>query len=145
MAGDPMRRRPAAEASCGPCSSWRRIHGAVDSCLDDGEVLVAVASDRIVGHLRLVEAAGGGRSEIRNMAVDTTHRRRGVGRLLLDAAVGRERPRPADTPRGDCGDNTDNLRFYQRAGFRLRVVERDAFTPGDRLPTAHVRRRDRAS
>ena len=23
----------------------------------------------------------------------------------------------------------DNLRFYQRAGFRLRSVERDAFTP----------------
>ena len=30
----------------------------------------------------------------------------------------------------------DNLRFYQRAGFRLRSVERDAFTPADRLPAA---------
>ena len=25
--------------------------------------------------------------------------------------------------------DTGNLRFYQRAGFRLRSVERDAFTP----------------
>jgi ribosomal protein S18 acetylase RimI-like enzyme len=102
----------------------------LDSYLDDGEVLVAVAGGRIVGHLQLVEAAGGGRSEIKNMAVDATHQRRGVGRLLIDAAVGRERARGRSTLLvATAAADTDNLRFYQRAGFRMRVVERDAFTP----------------
>ena len=107
----------------------------LDSYLDDGEVLVAVAGDRIVGHLQLVEAAGGGRSEIKNMAVDPAHRRNGVGRLLVDAAVGRERARGRSTLLvATAAADIDNLRFYQRAGFRLRVVERDAFTPATGYP-----------
>ena len=28
----------------------------------------------------------------------------------------------------------DNLRFYQRAGFRMRAIERDAFTPAAGYP-----------
>jgi hypothetical protein len=27
--------------------------------------------------------------------------------------------------------DTDNLRFYQLCGFRMRTVERDAFTPAE--------------
>ena len=30
--------------------------------------------------------------------------------------------------------DTGNLRFYQLAGFRLRTIERDAFTPGNGYP-----------
>ena len=30
--------------------------------------------------------------------------------------------------------DTDNLRFYQRQGFRMRSVERDAFTPASGYP-----------
>ena len=30
--------------------------------------------------------------------------------------------------------DVDNLRFYQRIGFRIRSVERDAFTPGKGYP-----------
>ena len=106
----------------------------LDSYLDDGEVLVAVTGDRIVGHLQLVEA-GGGRSEIKNMAVDPAHQRRGVGRLLIDAAVGHERARGRSTLLvATAAADVGNLRFYQRAGFRLRVVERDAFTPATGYP-----------
>jgi lactoylglutathione lyase len=101
----------------------------LDGYLEAGDVLVAVERDRVVGHLQLVDG------EIKNMAVDAAHRGRGIGRRLIEAAVERAR---ADgrtrlavaTAAADAG----NLRFYQRAGFRVRGVERDAFTPATGYP-----------
>jgi GNAT superfamily N-acetyltransferase len=65
------------------------------------------------------------------MAVAPRRRGQGVGRALVDAAVAAARAGGASrlevaTAAADVG----NLRFYQRCGFRLRDVERDAFTPG---------------
>lgn len=59
----------------------------LDSYLDEGQVLVAVVGDRVVGHLQLVDAHDAQRSEIKNMAVEPSFRRRGVGRTLIEAAV----------------------------------------------------------
>jgi ribosomal protein S18 acetylase RimI-like enzyme len=111
----------------------------LDSYIDAGEVLVAVAGDRIVGHLQLVEAAGSGRGEIKNMAVEPTYRRRGIGRHLLQAAadVARAQDRSLLVVATAAAD-VDNLRFYQLAGFRLRSVERDAFSPATGYPPATV-------
>jgi ribosomal protein S18 acetylase RimI-like enzyme len=101
----------------------------LDAYLEEGEVLVARAGDRVVGHLQLTEAGSGGDLEIKNMAVDAAHRGRGIGRRLIRAAIDRARTQRRSrlvvaTAAADVG----NLRFYQRAGFRLRSVERDAFT-----------------
>lgn len=100
----------------------------LDAHLDAGELLVAVEGDRVVGHVQLVDTAEG-RLEIRSLAVEPAFRRRGVGRSLIDAALdlGRARGRSAAIVATAAAD-VDNLRFYQRAGFRLRAVERDAFT-----------------
>ena len=96
---------------------------ALDAYIDDGDVLVAVAGDRVVGHLQLIG------SEIRNMAVDAGQRGRGIGRRLVDAAVAEATRRGATTVQvATAAADTGNLRFYQRCGFRLRSVERDAFT-----------------
>ena len=102
----------------------------LDSYLDAGEVLVAVAGDRIVGHLQLVDTDDAQHSEIKNMAVGPSYRGRGIGNTLIQAAVELVRARGRSkvvvaTAAADIG----NLRFYQRAGFRIRSVERDAFTP----------------
>ena len=69
-------------------------------------------------------------SEIKNMAVEAGHRGRGIGRTLIEAAIDLARARghrtlAVATAAADVG----NLRFYQLAGFRMREVERDAFTP----------------
>ena len=101
----------------------------LDSYLNAGRVLVAVEGEAVVGHLQLTEPEGAGEVEIKNMAVLASRRGRGIGRALVAAAVelARAESRPAvraATAAADIG----NLRFYQRQGFRMRSVERDAFT-----------------
>ncbi len=102
----------------------------LDAYIDEGEVLVAIAESRAVGHLQLVQAAAPDASEIRNMAVEAGYRGRGIGRALIQAAIDLTRAQGRSklvvaTAAADVG----NLRFYQRVGFRMRSVERDAFTP----------------
>jgi ribosomal protein S18 acetylase RimI-like enzyme len=102
----------------------------LDSYMETGRVLVAVAGESIVGHLLLTETDDPAHAEIKNTAVDPAHQRRGIGRALMERAI--------DVARGDgrttlvvatAAADIGNLRFYQRLGFRLRAVERDAFTP----------------
>jgi ribosomal protein S18 acetylase RimI-like enzyme len=102
----------------------------LDGYIDAGVVLVAFAGDEIVGHLQLTETSDPAEAEVKNTAVDPEHQRRGIGRALMEAAIERAR----DDGRSvlavaTAAADTANLRFYQRLGFRLRAVERDAFTP----------------
>ena len=101
----------------------------LDAYIDAGEVLVAVEGGERVGHLQLVG------DEIKNMAVVETQRGRGVGRALVAAAIERAREERIEMLRVATGAaDTGNLRFYQRLGFRMRSIERDAFTPAHGYP-----------
>jgi GNAT superfamily N-acetyltransferase len=100
----------------------------LDAYLDAGRVLLAVDDGRTVGHLQLLEDAG--TLEVNNMAVLESHERRGIGRTLMRAAIELARDEgyavlAVATATADIG----NLRFYQRLGFRMLQIERDAFTP----------------
>jgi predicted N-acetyltransferase YhbS len=100
----------------------------LDAYLAEGRVLVARDGGRIVGHLQLTDSSPA-TLEIRNMAVDTARQGQGVGRALVTAALelaAAERRSRVIVATGAAG--TGNLRFYQRLGFRMRAVERDAFT-----------------
>jgi GNAT superfamily N-acetyltransferase/catechol 2,3-dioxygenase-like lactoylglutathione lyase family enzyme len=102
---------------------------ALDAYIDDGEVLVAVAGDRVVGHVQLIDRPADGASEIKNMAVEATYRGRGIGRMLVEAAIDLARARGHSTIAvATASADIGNLRFYQRVGFRMRSINRDAFT-----------------
>jgi GNAT superfamily N-acetyltransferase len=95
----------------------------LDGYIDAGVVLVARAGEEIVGHLQL---AGG---EILNMAVAERRRGQGIGRALVEHAVDlARRDGRSELTVATASADVGNLRFYQRCGFRLRSVERDAFT-----------------
>ncbi|MBI5104411.1 MAG: GNAT family N-acetyltransferase [Solirubrobacterales bacterium] len=120
----------------GPRAELRRLFAlaedsarALDAYLEAGQVLVAREDGRVVGHLQLMETGDPAEAAVNSMAVAPEHQGRGVGRTLLVAAI--ERAREQGRRRlvvATAAADTGNLRFYQRLGFRLRAVERDAFT-----------------
>ena len=97
-----------------------------------GAVFVAEDDGEIIGHLQLIT---GDDAELKSMAVAESRRGTGVGRALVRAALEHCRQNAAKrllvaTAAADIG----NLRFYQRQGFRMLRVERDAFMPSTGYP-----------
>jgi GNAT superfamily N-acetyltransferase len=107
----------------------------IDSYIDRGRVLLAIAGDEVVGHLQLTETASPAELEIKSTAVLESHRRRGIGgRMIASAlALAREESRQLVLVATATAD-IDNLRFYQRHGFRMQSIERDAFTAANGYP-----------
>jgi GNAT superfamily N-acetyltransferase len=100
----------------------------LDAYIGLGRVWVARTSDdEIVGHLQAVPREAG-LWEVTNTAVAEHARGQGIGRALLERAVDEARAARVTrlilaTATADLG----NLRFYQRCGFRMTHVVRDAF------------------
>lgn len=88
----------------------------------------------LLGHAQAVHRQSG-TWEVTNMAVAEAHQGQGIGRTLLDRVaaeareVGIQRIELA-TAAADAG----NLRFYQRCGYRMVRVVRDAFGPDTGYP-----------
>jgi ribosomal protein S18 acetylase RimI-like enzyme len=102
----------------------------LDAYIEAGRVLVALDGDTIVGHLQLTDTGDPSEAEVKNTAVDPAYQRRGIGRALMEAAIELARADGRSTlVVATAAADIGNLRFYQRLGFRLRAVERDAFTP----------------
>ena len=102
----------------------------IDGYIDLGRVLVAIDhQSEIVGHLQLVPDMRPGVAEIMSLAVEPSSRRRGIGGRLVDHALAvcraeKFRLVTVQTAMADI----DNLRFYQRRGFRAVSIMRDAFS-----------------
>ena len=108
----------------------------LDGYLDHGRVLVA-RDDRggVVGHLQLVSTASPDVVAIKNVAVRPDTQRRGIGRRLVERALEVCTAEGAHTVTvATAAADLGNLRFYQRCGFRVASVERDAFTEADGYP-----------
>lgn len=101
----------------------------LDTYVNFGRVIVAIDEDDIVGHLQLVHGPGIGRCEIKNMAVRESHQRRGIGRALVTAAIDLVTAESCSTLLvGTAAADIGNLGFYQRLGFRMASIDRDAYT-----------------
>jgi ribosomal protein S18 acetylase RimI-like enzyme len=140
---DPITAGPVeVQRSSGPREELRGLFELaedsptqLDSYLHAGRVLVAVAGTHVIGHLQLVDTAQPRRSEIKNMAVRTDLQGRGVGALLVRAAIDLLSAESATSLAvATAAAGVGNLRFYQRQGFRMRSVERDAFGPATGYP-----------
>jgi ribosomal protein S18 acetylase RimI-like enzyme len=107
----------------------------LDSYQRAGRVLVARRGPRIVGHLQLTGDGRSRQAEVKNMAVREDLQGQGIGRQLVQAALALLAAEGVTTVRvATAAADTGNLRFYQRQGFRMRSVERDAFTEASGYP-----------
>lgn len=94
-----------------------------------GLILVAREGEAIIGHAQIVD------TELKSLAVAEDRQRSGTGRALVEAVIARARADGVaclivSTATADIG----NLRFYQRIGFRMTRIVRDAFGPGTGYP-----------
>jgi ribosomal protein S18 acetylase RimI-like enzyme len=107
----------------------------LDSYLDQGRVLVARLCGEVVGHLQLVGTERPDQAEVKNMAVREDLQGRGIGGTLLRAAHDLLAAEGTHDVRvATAATDVENLRFYQRHGFRMRSVDRDAFGPATGYP-----------
>lgn len=108
----------------------------IDSYIDLGRVLVARNTrGEILGHLQLIPTAFADTVELKSIAVREDHQHRGIGRRLLGRALAicREEGLETVTVTTAIAD-LDNVRFYQRCGFRATTIERDVFTEAKGYP-----------
>ena len=120
---------------------------AIFEYLDQGVVHVATIGGLPVGYSQVLPVEGGV-YELRSLAVLPGRRRRGIGTRLVARSASWVRDRSgnrlvAATPSSDL----DALGFYQRLGFRVLRVDRDAYGPEhgypDSLVANGIRVRDR--
>ncbi len=107
----------------------------LEASLERGRVLVARDDGQVVAYLQLVETDAPDQAELLSMAVIDERQGQGLGRALVARAVAECRAEGLQTlVVATAAADTGNLRFYQRLGFRMVRVERDAFTPADGYP-----------
>jgi GNAT superfamily N-acetyltransferase len=100
----------------------------LESYIDAGRLLVAYLNGQVVGHLQLVQTDMDHRIELKSMAVDAALRGTGIGTRLVEHAIAASRVSGyTEMTVATAAADIDNLRFYQRRGFRLDRVDRNAF------------------
>jgi len=100
-----------------------------------GTLLVAKMGGAIVGHALMIEGEAPATWELKSLAVLEARRHAGVGRLLVEAGLAHARGQGArSVVVATATADTGLLRFYQRLGFRMTRIERDAFTPDAGYP-----------
>ncbi|MEV0271486.1 GNAT family N-acetyltransferase [Hamadaea sp. NPDC050747] len=94
-----------------------------------GDLYVLEAADGVPLGVVLVLPRGGEVVELKAVAVDTVRQGQGIGRRMLASVLSDLRSRGMKSAVvGTASSGVGELAFYQKAGFRLRDVERDYFS-----------------
>ncbi|MBV9832697.1 MAG: ribosomal protein S18-alanine N-acetyltransferase [Marmoricola sp.] len=115
------------EADCLGRDAWSEglVREGISGRLPTVSYLVAEASAEVIGHA--VTSAAGDIAELQRIAVRPSHRRTGVGRQLLAAAVDAASRTEADRMLLEVrADNRGALAFYAAQGF-VEIDRRDRY------------------
>jgi ribosomal protein S18 acetylase RimI-like enzyme len=105
----------------------------VQAYFEQGEVLVATDDGPVLGYVQLICA--GSDAEIKSVAVIESRRGNGVGTALLRAACARAATAGARRVMiATAAAGIEQLRLYQRLGFRMERVVRDYFNDARGYP-----------
>ncbi len=100
----------------------------VEEYLEKGTCFVAERDRQILGVYVLMQK-GPDMMEIKNIAVDENHHRKGIGRQLIGHAVGYARDQGSELLEIGTGNSSiGQLALYQKCGFRIVGVDVDFFT-----------------
>lgn len=112
--------------------AWSRDVMAAELASPNTLYLAALSGDELVGYAGLSAPTGSTQADIQTIAVDTTHRRLGIGRVLLQHLLAAARARGADEVLLEVrADNPGAQRLYELNGFTAIAVRPRYYQPDD--------------
>ena len=122
----------ALEESTFVSDAWSRDIMAAELASPLTVYLVAESGDELVAYAGLNAAPGGDQADIQTIAVDPTHRRLGVGTVLVQHLLALARDRGArDVLLEVRADNPGAEQLYRRHGFSRIAVRPRYYQPDD--------------
>ena len=112
--------------------AWSRDLMAAELASPNTFYLAAISGDELVGYAGLSSPAGSEQADIQTIAVDPTHRRLGIGRVLLQQLLALAQSRgAADVLLEVRADNPVAQRLYELNGFSAIAVRPRYYQPDD--------------
>lgn len=99
----------------------------INEYIDDGEMFSIQYENQIVG-VALFTFPSEHIVELKNIAIDSNYRGKGLGKLVLNKANAIYQDRNYSTMIvGTANCSIENIIFYQKAGFRMAEIKKDFF------------------
>ncbi|MDO8338885.1 MAG: ribosomal protein S18-alanine N-acetyltransferase [Microcella sp.] len=122
----------ALEIATFPGDAWSRDLMAAELASPHTVYVVVESGDEIVAYAGLSAPAGAGQGDIQTIAVDPTHRRLGIGTVLMRELLGAARARGASEVFLEVrADNPGAEELYRRHGFARVGVRPHYYQPDD--------------
>ena len=122
----------ALETETFATDAWSRDVMAAELASPSTQYLVALSGEVLVGYAGLSAPAGSEQADIQTIAVDPTHRRLGIGRVLLRQLLSLAQSRgAADVLLEVRADNPGAQRLYELNGFTAIAVRPRYYQPDD--------------
>lgn len=122
----------ALETATFPTDAWSRDMMAAELANPHTAYLVIESDAELVAYAGLSAPAGAGQGDIQTIAVDATHRRLGIGTLLMRELLAAARSRGAAEVFLEVrADNPGAEELYRRHGFARIAVRPRYYQPDD--------------